>query len=373
VRVLLVADVDPLTVIGGGERLLAGHAGGLAALGHEVVVCSGSPGSLRGPDGMRVLRVGRSPGTFGRAARAVRSLRPDIVVGYQPASAVGALQAARRLGIATAYVFSSAWHEEYGTRRPRPRRAGAALRRAVERASLRVSDRVVVLSAYSGKRLRLAHPGLEPVVRLVPGGVDPTRFTPDGGREAARSRLGFPKGRPTLLTVRNLVARMGLDNLVAALPVVAGPFPEVRLIVAGDGPLRPALEAQSRDLGMAARVRFAGFVPDGSLPDHYRAADLVVLPTRTLEGFGLTSVEALACGTPVLGTPVGAIPEILHPLDPALVSESASPAGIAAGIVRALRTARSGFADRARRHVLERYTWERVGEGLEGVMREVVR
>lgn len=372
-RILLVADVDPLAVTGGAERLLAGHAAGLVAQGNEVVLCSGSQGPPEGADGMRVLRIGRSPGTFGRAARAVRSLRPDVVVGYQPASALGALRAARRLGIATAYVFSSAWHEEYATRRPRPRRAGATFRRAVERASLRASDRVVVLSAYSEERLRLAHPGLEPGVRLVPGGVDPTRFSPDGGREAARSRLGLPAARPTLLTVRNLVPRMGLDNLVAALPAVAGAFPEFRLIVAGDGPLRPALEAQSRDLGVADRVRFAGFVPDGSLPDHYRAADLVVLPTRTLEGFGLITVEALACGTPVLGTPVGATPEILGPLDPALVAESASPAGIAAGIVRALRTAGSGFAERARRHVLERYTWERVGEGLEGVIREVVR
>lgn len=372
-RILLVADVDPLAVIGGGERLLAGHAGGLAALGHEVVVCSGSPGSPRSPDGTRVLRVGRSPGTFGRAARAVRSLHPDVVVGYQPASALGALRAARRLGIATAYVFSSAWHDEYATRRPRPWRAGAALRRAVERASLRASDRVVVLSAYSEDRLRLAHPELEPVVRLVPGGVDPTRFSPDGGREAARSRLGLQDGRPTLLTVRNLVPRMGLDNLVAAMPDVARAFPEARLTVGGDGPIRPALEAQTRDLGMADRIRFVGFVPDGSLPDHYRAADLVVLPTRTLEGFGLTTVEALACGTPVLGTPVGATPEILEPLDPALVAENASPTGIAAGIVRALPMNRSGFAERARRHVMERYTWERVGERLEGVIREVVR
>lgn len=371
-RILLVADVDPLAVIGGGERLLAGHAEELAARGHEVVVCSGSPGHRRAPGGMRVLRVGRSPATFGRAARAVRSVRPDVVVGYQPATALGALREARRLGIGTAYVFSSAWHEEYATRRPRPRRAGSALRRAAERASLWASDRVVVLSAYSEERLRLAHPRLDPVVRLVPGGVDPVRFSPDGGRDAARRRLGLTGGRPSLLTVRNLVPRMGLDDLLAAVPAVARDFPEVRLIVAGDGPLRPALEARSRALGLAGRVRFTGFVPERALPDHYRAADLVVLPTRTLEGFGLMTLEALACGTPVVGTPVGAIPEVLASLDPSLVADSASPAAMAGGIVRALRAAGNGFGERARRYVLARYTWERVGEGLESVIREVV-
>jgi glycosyltransferase involved in cell wall biosynthesis len=368
-RILLVADVDPLAVIGGGERLLAGHAAGLAALGHEVAVCSGAPG----PEEGRVLRIGRSAATPGRAAAAVRALRPDAVVGYQPACALGALRAARRLGIPTVYVFSSAWPEEYATRRPHPRRAGAALRRAVERASLRASDRVVVLSAYSGQRLRVVHPGLSPAVRLVPGGVDPDRFSPNGSREAARARLGMPPADPLLLTVRNLVPRMGLDNLLRALPEVAGAFPAVRLIVAGDGPLRPALEARSRDLGMADRVRFQGFVPEDRLPDHYRAADLAVLPTRSLEGFGLTTVESLACGTPVLGTPVGATPEILEPLDPALVAEDSSATAIAEGILWLLRAPRNGLPERARRHVLARYTWDAVAARLEEVLGEVVR
>lgn len=372
-RVLLVADVDPIRVIGGGERLLAGHATGLAARGHDVAVLSGAPGpeSKQGPT--RVLRIGRNPATPARAAAAMRSLRPDVVIGYQPASALGAFRAARRRGIPTIYVFSSSWAEEYATRRTSPRRSGAVLRRAIERACLRASDRVVVLSAYSAERVRAAHPGVASHVRLVPGGVDPSRFVPNGHPEDARRRLGLGPRGPLVLTVRNLVPRMGLDNLLAAMPEVLRSIPAVRLVIAGDGPLRSELEAQVTRLGLGDHVLFAGFVADGVLPEYYRAADLVVLPTRQLEGFGLMTVEALACGTPVVGTPVGATPEILEPLDPRLVLADFTPEAIAAGILRFLEGASADIRERARRHVLARYSWESVAVRLEGVIEEVAR
>jgi glycosyltransferase involved in cell wall biosynthesis len=166
---------------------------------------------------------------------------------------------------------------------------------------------------------------------------------------------------------------MGLDNLLAAMPTVVEAYPEARLIIAGDGPLREDLRAQARRLGVEERVSFAGFVPEDRLPDYYRAADLVVMPTRALEGFGLTTVEALACGTPVVGTPVGATPEILAPLDPALVTGDATPEAIAAGILRVVASLSGKLRERARAHALARYRWEAVAEGLEAVLREVLR
>lgn len=370
-HVLLVSDLDPVVIVGGGERLLAGHAAALAARGHEVTVCSGTPSPAGGPGVAGILRISRSPATPYRAAFAVRTLRPDVVIGYQPATALGALREARRRGLPTVYVFSSAWAREYATRRARPRRIGILLRRAAERACLRVADRVVVLSDYSAAAARREHADLAMQVRLVPGGVDAIRFSPNGGRKAARARLGLPLEGPVLLTVRNLVPRMGLDNLLAAMPAVLRAAPGTRLVVAGNGPLRSDLEAQVRRIGLGDRVVFAGFVPEDRLPDHYRAADLAILPTRDLEGFGLSTVEALACGTPVLGTPVGATPEILRPLDPALVTDGATPEAIAAGIVRALRSAPPDLPERARRHALAGYTWERAAERLEAVIREV--
>lgn len=368
-RLLLVADVDPVRVIGGAERLLAGHTAALRARGHEVTVCSGADGDET--DGVK--RIGRSPATLRRAARIVRQMRPDVVLGYQPACAFGALHAARRSGIPTVYVFCSSWPAEYATRRTRPRAAGVAARRALERACLRASDRVVVLSEYSAGDVATAHPAVPSSLRVVPGGVDPSRFAPNGSRVAARRRLGLPEEGPLLVTVRNLVPRMGLDGLLDSMPTVRTCYPTARLVVVGEGPLRETLEAHARVLGLTSRVVFTGVVSEERLPDYYRAADLALLPTRTLESFGLTIVEALACGTPVLGAPVGAIPEILKPLDPACVTGAATPAALAAGILEFLRSPPPAIDRRARRHVLGGYTWDVVGERLEKVVREVAR
>jgi glycosyltransferase involved in cell wall biosynthesis len=372
VRILLVADVDPVAVVGGAERLLAGHAEGLAARGHDVIVCSGAPGPEGTHGGTRVVRIGRTPSTPRKAAAAVRELRPDAVLGYQPACALGALRAAARRSIPTFYVFSSSWPQEYATRRRSPRRALHALRWAVEHACLRASDRIVVLSEYSAAKVRKVHGSVRSPIAVVPGGVDTDQFSPNGGRHAARARLHLPAEGPLLVSVRNLVPRMGLDNLLSAMPKVLWTFPRARLVLAGAGPLRRALEAQAARLGVADRVTFAGFVPEELLPDYYRAADLAVLPTRALEGFGLATIEALACGTPVLGTPVGATPEILAPLEPGLLTEGVSPDELAAAIVRFLFAEPGDLSRRAREHVLSRYNWALASERLEAVIREAI-
>ncbi len=87
----------------------------------------------------------------------------------------------------------------------------------------------------------------------------------------------------------------------------------------GRGSSRPALEEQARRLGLGESVRFLGRVSDGDLPDYYRAADVSVVPSRSLEGFGLVVLEALASGTPVIASDTGGLPEALAPLDPSLL------------------------------------------------------
>ncbi len=80
-------------------------------------------------------------------------------------------------------------------------------------------------------------------------------------------------------------------------------------------------------------MRLVGRISDADLVNSYRTADLVVMPSQALEGFGLTTAEALACRTPVVGTPIGATPELLAGIDPALVAADATPAGIAAAVI----------------------------------------
>src|SRR5207245_6499995 len=124
-------------------------------------------------------------------------------------------------------------------------------------------------------------------------------------------------------------------------------------------------------LGVAAPVRFLGFVPEADLPLYYQAADCFVLPTRELEGFGLVTVEALACGTPVLGTPIGATPELLDPLDPGLVFDATTPEAIGERLVEFLNRlehdpgAVARLRQAARAHAERHYGWDRTVEAPE--------
>jgi len=100
--------------------------------------------------------------------------------------------------------------------------------------------------------------------------------------------------------------------------------------------LETPLREQARRCGVEDFVRFTGYIPDEELPSYYQMADLFVLPTTDLEGFGLVTVEALASGLPVLGTPVGGTREILTKLGSDYLFDDSSPQSIATGILKAL-------------------------------------
>jgi glycosyltransferase involved in cell wall biosynthesis len=144
----------------------------------------------------------------------------------------------------------------------------------------------------------------------------------------------------------------------------------VHLTIGGEGPQRKSLETKIERLGLESWVRLVGYIPADQLPDFYGAADFFILPTRELEGFGLVTVESLACGTPVLGTPIGGTPEILHPFDPSFLFRSPSPIDMADGIQAAAKR----YADkdayrllrqRCRHYAESNYSWSRHVAALE--------
>jgi glycosyltransferase involved in cell wall biosynthesis len=127
---------------------------------------------------------------------------------------------------------------------------------------------------------------------------------------------------------------MGLDRLILAMQTVVEQFPNTVLYLAGKGRLRNELEAQVLALGLTEHVKFLGFVPDDQLPLIYRAADVNVVPTLALEGFGLVAAEALAAGTPSLVTPVGGLPEVVSDLSSDLIFKSTSAEDIREALLR---------------------------------------
>jgi glycosyltransferase involved in cell wall biosynthesis len=176
------------------------------------------------------------------------------------------------------------------------------------------------------------------------------------------------------VTVRNLVPRMGLEHFVRAVAMVRDEAPGILALIGGEGPLRAELERLIRQHGLKDHVRLTGFIPEEDLPKYYQAADLVVMPTYELEGFGLVTVEALACGTPVAGTPVGATPEILREIDPSLLTGGTQAGAIAESLRIILRRfrerpgERAGLAARGLAAVRARYTWDRHCAALADVL-----
>ena len=390
-RILVVADVSPLEPHGGASRVLREQSQRLAARGHEVTVFSRQPEiSVQTESEVKGVSVRHYPvsrahalaffwSSIAGARRAYRDTlagRPwDRVILHQPLSAVGV----RRLLPRTApriYMFLSPASAEYRLRAEHPsgRRSlllaplAAALLRRVEYAAFRTAQRVVVMSDYMRGKLAAVHPRGTPPVVVIPGGVDLRHFRPAEDRMAVRRALRLPADRLLLLTVRDLHPRMGLEALVEAVGALREALP-LMLVVGGQGPLRTALEAQVGRMGLADHVRFAGHIAEADLPRYYQAADCFVLPTRALEGFGLVTVEALACGTPVLGTPVGATPEILAPLAPELLTDDASAEALANGIRRVAPLLRDdAFRARCRAHAEAHYDWETAVDRLEDLL-----
>ena len=151
-----------------------------------------------------------------------------------------------------------------------------------------------------------------------------------------------------------------------------------RAVIGGSGPLRGKLVSLSRELGIGERVIFAGFISEEDLPDFYRMADLFVLPTVELEGFGLVTLEALASGVPVLGTPVGGTREILGRLDERFLFRDSTPLAMAEGILGTLREMRENpalaqaLAGRCRRFAETNYSWEKNVVATEGLFLELL-
>ena len=115
----------------------------------------------------------------------------------------------------------------------------------------------------------------------------------------------------TLGVVSRLEHIKGMDLVIPAFAEVRRRFPDVRLLVVGDGSLRGSMEQQAQELGCADAVTWAGRQPQESLPQYYGEMDIVLMPSRS-EGFGLTAIEAMACGCVVVASDVGGLPEVVR-------------------------------------------------------------
>lgn len=202
-------------------------------------------------------------------------------------------------------------------------------------------DRLVALGADPGR------------VTVLRNGVDAGLFHPAADRDRLRQDLGVDG--VVLLSVGNLIELKGHHLAIEALRELPG---DTRLLIAGKGPMEGELRALARAAGVEGRVRFEGLLDRAELVKRYAAADLLVLASSR-EGMPNVVLEAMACGTPVIASNVGGIPELVDAGVGRLLERRD-----AASIARAVAALRSGPVDResVRTHA-RRFSWEATSRG----------
>lgn len=284
---------------------------------------------LLAPPDARVLRRLMSERTCLRAAL---TPRPDVLASHFAWLTIPILNQLRQQPFVM--HFHGPWAEE--SRVQGANGSSTFFKRLLERSVYTRADRIVTLSSAFAD-LIVNQYGVDPSrVRIVPGAVDLSRFCLPQSKAAARTAMGWSTDRPVLVSVRRLVPRMGLENLIEAIDIARAKIPEIQLYLAGKGPLASKLHRLIENLQLHNHVALLGFVPEESLSRLYQAADLSIVPTVALEGFGLIAAESLATGTPALVTPIGGLPEVVANLSSSLVLRSSSSVDIADGIVSAL-------------------------------------
>ena len=216
------------------------------------------------------------------------------------------------------------------------------------------------------------------LIQTVPLGTDPLLFRPGLPQAEIRSRYDL-HGRRWLLSVARLTRHKGIDTGITALAGLAAEYPDLGYAIAGSGDELPALEKLAADLGVADRVRFLANVPDRDLPGLYNCAEVYLglsrLMSQRVEGFGISLLEAGACGVPVVAARTGGIPEAVRDGESGILVDSDNPDQVAA----ALRTLLGDRSLAARlgaggRSAVERYyNWDRVSADLARLGRNLGR
>jgi glycosyltransferase involved in cell wall biosynthesis len=339
-----VLHVDTAATWRGGQNQVLLTARGMAARGCSTAIACRAGGELEARAGaagavVRPLpfRGDLWPPAIVALARLLRRERPGALLLHDPHGVSAGLVAARLAGRVGLVAV---------------RRVDFPLHGPFSRAKYVACDRVIVVSRAIGS---VVEKGGVPAarLRLVYEGV-PDRASAPGGREALAA-LGVPAGVPVVGNVAALTGHKDHATLVEAMALLRPRFPEARLVIAGEGDLRPALEALVRERGVGDRVVFAGFRRD---LDRLIPSFSVFCLSSRLEGLGTSLLDAMAFGLPVVATAAGGIPEAVEDGVTGRVAPPRDPAALAEALADVLgdEGRRRDYGAAGRRRYLERFT-----------------
>ena len=327
-KLRVVTLVDRPTVTGGAERLAVQVAARLDRNRFESILCASRRTDEPLLDrelaeaGVEVLALGR------RSKLDVRAWRPlvrrldevDVVHAHMFGSNVWGTVLGRLKRVPVVVAHEHTWSFQ-----------GEPLRRLLDRELIgRLADAFIAV-AEEDRRKMIEVEGVDPdTIRLIPNGIpDPERG--DGG--AVRRELGIPENAPVIGVVCELRAQKALEVLFAAVAQLRHELPELRVLVAGDGPEREGLGQEARRLDLDGTVQLLGIRRD--VPALLDALDVAVL-SSDYEGSPLSVMEYMAAGKPVVSTRVGGVPELVEDGVHGLLVEPRDPGALAAAIGRLL-------------------------------------
>jgi len=390
-NILFVADVSIHNIIGGAERVLWEQTTRLARRGHQVHILTrrlpthaADHGHIHNVQEWRYDVNNSNDITFlvssiTHCQKLFKEISKktsfELINFHQPFSAFAVNLLYESKNIPKVYTCHSLSFEEYQTRHANNSLLKAPffhlnviLRKCLEKFSLAQSQKIIVLSGFTRDKLMNAHNVPREKIMIIPGAADLEYFRPPPDHT--------PPDPSVLFTVRNLVPRMGLENLVKAMSFLQKKGASLKLIIGGDGELKERLQQLIQELNLQSIVTLCGFLSKENLLRHYQTAGFFILPTVALEGFGLVTVEAMACGTPVLGTPIGGTKEILNKFDPGFLFKDTSPESMAELIwekhkyYRDRGQAYQELRQKCRKFVVENYSWDINIKQTEKVFRE---
>jgi D-inositol-3-phosphate glycosyltransferase len=386
-RIAMISEhASPLATLAGGvaggqHTHVAELSTALAAQGHEVRIYTRRdapdlPPVVAMGDGVQVVHVPVGPaetlpedgvlplmGEFGQWLGAdwrTGDWTPTVAHAHFWTSGLATVTAARQVRIPVVQTFHTLGiaDHRHATTDGGPPRIGyeRALGRAVDRIVVQCQDEIRELVQLGVPRAQMS---------LVPAGVDSERFTPEGPSEPRSER-------PRILSVGRLVERKGLGDVIQAMQYVPG----AECVVVGGPPADQLdadpharrLRALAEKFHVADRVRLVGAVPAHDMPRWYRSADLLAA-APWYEPFGLTPLEAMACGVPVIGTSVGGLTEtVVDGLTGDLIP-ARDPRALGSALRRLVndKVRRFAYATAALDRARQAYSWKRAASQLGAV------